>query len=173
MRTLMSDDAFEAWLVGFSPEAQEAARRDRARDIEELREQREALHAGGNLTGPAKAAKAAPSSLQTEFGKLQDAAGRILGTKFREFREETMRFLGEQFEAELEKVRADADKAIKSFRATYGKGVRDLCKEYSHLEARDAVRLARQEDRQTLVALERQIETMAHEIERMKQELGR
>lgn len=167
MNRMISDEEFKERIAHLTPEAQEGALRDRKRQLE-AQALKEATTDGPGKTDWNAWALRVVTILHEKANKRIDAMrgnfATFLGEQFRNFEEGATETIGK----ELAEIELKADNAIKQFRLHYGKGVRDICAEYARAEARDAVRLARQEDRQTLAALERQIETMAHEIERLK-----
>lgn len=168
MNRMISDEEFKERIAHLTPEAQKGALLDRQRDLDQ-EALKEATSGGpsGSTDWNAWALRVV-TVLHERANKRIDA----MRDGIQESADKIVKILGQKFREEADEIQADIDAkladAVGTFKVTYGKGVRDLCAEYARAEARDAVRLARQEDRQTLAALERQIEAMAHEIERLK-----
>ncbi|MHA4730643.1 hypothetical protein [Ensifer adhaerens] len=184
---MLTDAEFERTIQGFSPEAQDAMRRDRDRhiaeaktdirrgkpvvtrgvaaleDAEDLRAQRQALHNGATVTSQPKGAAAptAPASTLNKFAAY-------IGEKFRDFEEAALQAIGKDLaEAELK-----IDGKIAALRRDFISSVRSRASELARTEVENRIaheiEKALKDHRQERIALAKRVEELADQIERMR-----
>ncbi|MEI2301036.1 hypothetical protein [Ensifer sp. MJa1] len=189
---MLTDQEFERSLEGFSADAQAAMRRDRDRHIaeakadirrgkpvvtrgiadldgiEDLRAQRQALHNGsGKMTSQPKSAAAPTATISTV---TLNKFGNFIGEKFAAFEEGALQAIAK----DLAETELKIDGKIAALRRDLLSGVRSRASEMARNEVdgriADAVEKALKDHRAERVALQRQVEALRDEVERLRQE---
>lgn len=159
---MISDREFERTLEGFSSAAQEQMRAERQRHIDEvqLRAQREALHAGKQVTSQPGGQSKAKSGSNDTLNKF----AAFIGKKFRAEAETMGKALHEAF--------AKHEKSIESRFATlrhdYLQKAKSRAAELAREEVRGVVEDALEAHREERVRLQARVDALADEVTRLK-----